>query len=119
MIRNPGVASILTGSLLLSSCGLVKVPFRVAGVVAEGVYSTGKGAVDASSDAFEKRRARKELEKAESEKKAAKEKEKEKAGKPQEPSILPPPDSIPPQQGPIIPIDDPQLPPIEPLPLPE
>jgi hypothetical protein len=116
MIRNLGIVSIFASSLLLSSCGLVKVPFRVAGVVAEGVYSTGKGAVDASTDAFEKRRATKELEKAENEKKAAK--ENEKASTPQEPSILPPPDAIPPQEGPIFPVDG-QLPPVEPLPLPE
>ena len=102
--------------LLITSCGLVKVPFRVAGVVAEGVYSTGKGAVDASSDAFEKRKAKKDLEKAAEEKKAAKEKAKE---APQEPSVLPPPDSVPLQQGPIIPIDNQPLPPIEPLPLPQ
>ena len=116
MIRFAAPAALFAGSLALCSCGLVKVPFRVAGAVAEGVYSTGKGAVDASSEAFEKRKARKDLEKAAEEKKAAKEKEKEKE---QDPSVLPPPDSVPPQQGPIIPVDNQPLPPIEPLPLPQ
>lgn len=106
------LALISCGCGALPSCGLVKMPFRVAGAVVDGVYVTGKGAVDASSSALEKRKARKEKEKAEAEKKEAKEKT-------EEPSVLPPPDAVTPAGGPVIPVDDQPLPPILPEPLPQ
>lgn len=117
MNRISGHTLILTAGLLLPSCGLVKMPFRVAGAVVDGVYVTGKSAADATSDALERRKAKKEKEKAEEEKKATAEKAKQEQE--QEPSVLPPPDAVTPVQGPVIPVDDQPLPPIIPEPLPQ
>lgn len=68
MLRYPAFGLILVA--ILPSCGLVKVPFKVAGAVVEGTAHVGKKAYDASADAF----ADSEEEKQE---KAKKEKEKE------------------------------------------
>lgn len=98
-----------------TSCKLVLMPVRVAGAVADGVYETGKGAVDASSDAMERRKARKEKEKQEAAKKEAQEKKTGAAkAKEEQQSLLPPPDALPTQE-PVIPIDDA---PVQPEPLP-
>lgn len=40
----------------LSACGLVRMPLRVLGSVAQGTYHAGKKAVTASSQAMEKRK---------------------------------------------------------------
>lgn len=41
-------------SLSLASCGLIKLPFKVAGAVVEGGAYVGKKAFDASADALTK-----------------------------------------------------------------
>ena len=41
---------------------MVKAPFRVAGALTNGVYQGGKKVVDASSEAMEKRKLKKEKE---------------------------------------------------------
>ena len=93
------------------SCGLVKMPFRVAGAVVDTTYEGGKKAVDATSDALERRKKRKEKEQAE--------KDKEEARKAQQgphpgtgnTPVLPP-QTLPPSQEPAIPVGptDPPLP---------
>lgn len=61
-------------ALPLASCGLIKLPFKVAGAVVEGTAHVGKKAYDASADAFSKSDEEKA---AAAEKKAAKQAEKE------------------------------------------
>lgn len=58
----------------LSSCGLVKLPFKVAGAVVEGTAKVGKKAYDKSADALTKSDEEKAKEAKEKEKKEAKEK---------------------------------------------
>ena len=58
----------------LSSCGLVKMPFKVAGAVVEGTAKVGKKAYDKSADAFTKSDEEKAEEAKEKEEKKAKEK---------------------------------------------
>jgi isoaspartyl peptidase/L-asparaginase-like protein (Ntn-hydrolase superfamily) len=65
----------LATALTFSSCGLIKVPFKVAGAVVEGTAHVGKKAYDASADAF----GDSEEEKKEKAKKAKEEAEKKKA----------------------------------------
>lgn len=103
---------------VLSGCGLVKMPFRVAGAVVDTAYEGGKKVVDTTSDALEKRKQKKQQEEAEAAKTDAR--TKSQAKKPEEPQgKLLPPDGVPTQQGPAIPVDDQPLPPVEPLPLPQ
>lgn len=69
---------VLLSSLgLLVSCGAVKLPFRVAGAVAQGTARAGKRAADSTSAAMERRRKAKEAaekqKEAEEQKKTAKE----------------------------------------------
>lgn len=87
-VRN-GIASLprmftrsaigLTYALALSSCGLVKVPFKVAGAVVEGTAHVGKKAYDASADAFgdteEEKKEKAKKKKEEAAKKQAEERE--------------------------------------------
>ncbi len=49
---------------ILSGCGLIKAPFRVAEGLTTHAYQGGKKVVDKSSAALEKRKERKEKEKA-------------------------------------------------------
>ena len=107
---------VISSTGLLTGCGLVKAPFRVAGAVVDSAYIGGKKVAKSTSVALEKRKLRKQKE----EEEAAKQEAKEQAPKPGEPGrLLPPPDSLPPNQGPIIPVDDQPIPPVEPLPLPQ
>ena len=80
-------------ALPLASCGLIKLPFKVAGAVVEGGAYVGKKAYDASADALTKSDEEKA---AAAEKKAAKQAEKEGKdpaakpdAKPAEPDMLP------------------------------
>lgn len=93
-------------SVAVSGCGLVKAPFRVAGALTNGAYQGGKKVVNASSDALEKRKLRKEHEKEEVAKGEAR-----KAGPSGE--AIPAP-TAPPTEGPIIPVDEPITPPQSP-----
>lgn len=61
-------------ALPLASCGLIKLPFKVAGAVVEGGAYVGKKAYDASADALTKSDEEKA---AAAEKKAAKQAKKE------------------------------------------
>jgi hypothetical protein len=91
---------------------LVKAPFRVAGALTNGAYQGGKKVVNASSDALEKRKLKKEHEKEQVAKEEAR-----KAGPSGE--IIPAP-TAPPTEGPIIPLDGPTTPPPQAeLPLPQ
>lgn len=81
---------------VLSGCGLIKAPFRVAGGLANGAYQGGKKV----SNAFEQRKLKKEHEKEELAKKEAR-----KAG-PSSGEIIPGP-TAPPTEGPIIPLSEP------------
>ena len=63
----------------LPSCGLVKVPFRVAGAVVEGTANVGKAGYQASKKAFSKSDEEKAKEKKEKAEKAKKEADEEKA----------------------------------------
>lgn len=94
---------ILLISIAVSGCGLVKAPFRVAGGLANGAYQGGKKVVNASSDAMEKRKLRKDHEKEQQ----AKE-ETRKAGPSTE--MIPGPTASP-TEGPIIPLFEPISPP--------
>jgi hypothetical protein len=77
--------------LPLASCGLIKLPFKVAGAVVEGGAYVGKKAYHASADALTKS----DEEKAEAaEKKARKQAEKE-AGKPTAKPAEPPAETLP------------------------
>lgn len=69
---------------LLSSCGLLKAPFTIAGSVVEGTYYVGEKMVTAPIDAYDRRQERKEAEK------AKKEKEDEKAGRQKPPAGVQP-----------------------------
>jgi hypothetical protein len=74
------LAILATASTLpVSSCGLVKVPFKVAGAVVEGTAHVGKKAYDASADAFgdseEEKKEKAKKKKEEAAKKQAEEKE--------------------------------------------
>lgn len=63
----------------LTSCGLVKAPFKVAGAVVEGTAKVGKKAYDKSADAFTKSDEEKAEEaKEEAEKEAKRESEEKK-----------------------------------------
>lgn len=104
---------------LLSGCGLVKAPFRVAGAVVDTAYEGGRKVAKSTSNALEKRKAKKLKEEAEAAKKEAGEKPQQQEEVGGSPGVLPPPDSIPVDQGPIIPLDDQPIPPVEPLPLPQ
>ncbi|QJE95849.1 DUF6726 family protein [Luteolibacter luteus] len=77
MLARPALG--LTFALALSSCGLVKVPFKVAGAVVEGTAHVGKKAYDASADAFgdteEEKKAKAKKKKEEAAKKQAEEKD--------------------------------------------
>ena len=78
-------------ALPLASCGLIKLPFKVAGAVVEGGAYVGKKAYHASADALTKS----DEEKAEAaEKKARKQAEKE-AGKPTAKPAEPPAETLP------------------------
>lgn len=102
MFRSPflllGVAAMFP---LLSSCGLVRAPFKVAGAVVEGTAKVGKKAYDKSANAFKKS----DEEKAEEAKEEAEKEAKEKAGEkkaqakilPQDPAQqpAPPPEPLP------------------------
>ncbi|WAC20357.1 hypothetical protein OVA24_03065 [Luteolibacter sp. SL250] len=112
-----GWALVLAGCLLLPSCGLIKMPFRVAGAVVDGAYVGGKKVAKNTSDALEKRKQRKQKEEEEAAKKDARGQTPEQAGAPQGPS--PSADSIPVDQSPAIPVDDTIPIPVEPLPLPQ
>jgi hypothetical protein len=63
----------------LTSCGLVKVPFRVAGAVVEGGANVGKAGYQASKKAFSKSDEEKAKEKKEKEEKLKREADEEKA----------------------------------------
>ena len=65
---------ILPTAWTLSSCGLVKAPFKVAGAVVEGTAKVGKKAYDKSANAFKKSDEEKAEEAKEKEEKEAKEK---------------------------------------------
>ncbi len=97
----------------LSSCGLVKMPFRVAGAMVEGTARAGKKAVDSTSNAMERRRQAREAEKKAEEKKAENEKAENAAEQPT--PVAPPPapgdDYLPP-----LPDLEPPLPDDAPLP---
>jgi hypothetical protein len=80
-------------TLPLASCGLIKLPFKVAGAVVEGGAYVGKKAYDASADALTKSDEEKA---AAAEKKARKQAAKEAKdpaakpdAKPAEPEMLP------------------------------
>ncbi|MCW1887176.1 hypothetical protein OKA04_20725 [Luteolibacter flavescens] len=63
----------------LPSCGLIKLPFRVAGAVVEGTADVGKAGYNASKKAFGKSEEEKAKEKKEKAEKAKKEADEEKA----------------------------------------
>ena len=93
----------------LTSCGLVKAPFKVAGAVVEGTAKVGKKAYDKSADAFTKSDEEKAEEaKEEAEKEAKREsEEKKKEAEAAKKEAVPPPDAT---QGQIP--DDDYLPPL-------
>lgn len=68
------VLAAALSALPLASCGLIKLPFKVAGAVVEGGAYVGKKAYDASADALTKSDEEKA---AAAEKKAAKQAKKE------------------------------------------
>lgn len=77
MRARPSVTRLRVVALLavpLASCGLIKLPFKVAGAVVEGGAYVGKKAYDASADALTKSDEEKA---AAAEKKAAKQAKKE------------------------------------------
>ncbi|RYD37312.1 MAG: hypothetical protein EOP87_03800 [Verrucomicrobiaceae bacterium] len=116
--RIAGWALVLAGCWVLPSCGLIKMPFRVAGAVVDGAYVGGKKVAKNTSDALEKRKQRKQKEeeavaKADARGQTPQKKTAEAQG------VLPTADSLPVDQAPAIPVDDQALPPIEPLPLPQ
>lgn len=96
MRARPSVTRLRVVALLalpLASCGLIKLPFKVAGAVVEGTAHVGKKAYDASADALSKSDEEKA---ADAKRKAAKQAEKEgkdpaaePAAKPADPEILP------------------------------
>lgn len=95
-------AALLLGAGL-SSCGLVKAPFKVAGAVVDGTAYVGKKAYDASAAPFKKspeEKAQEEKEKAAKEakeKKEAAEKAAKQGGQPQVPGTpTPQPQPAPP-----------------------
>jgi len=63
----------------LPSCGLVKLPFRVAGAAIEGTATVGKAGYNASKKAFSKSDEEKAKEKKEKAEKAKREAEEDKA----------------------------------------
>lgn len=63
----------------LPSCGLIKLPFRVAGAVVEGTADVGKAGYNASKKAFGKSDEEKAKEKKDKAEKAKREAEEEKA----------------------------------------
>jgi hypothetical protein len=71
--------SLLPFVLLMSSCGLVKLPFRVAGAVVEGTADVGKAGYNASKKAFSKSDEEKAKEKKEKEEKLKRAAEEEQA----------------------------------------
>lgn len=99
----------------LTSCGLVKAPFKIAGAVTNGAYQGGKKAVNATSGALERRKERKEQEKEAAAKAEAKKQMGESAipGLPQMPAGSQPilPNESAPVEGPIIPLSEPLAPP--------
>jgi hypothetical protein len=95
--------SLLLLSLTVSSCGLVRAPFRVAGGLANGAYKGGKKV----SDAMAERKLRKEQEKEQLAKEEARKEGKAKAE--QTGAIVPGP-TAPPAEGPIIPLDESKIP---------
>lgn len=116
--RFAGWALLLAGCYLLPSCGLIKMPFRVAGAVVEGTYVGGKKVAKNTSDALEKRKQRKQKEEEEAAKADAREKTpQQKTGEPQ--GVLPSADSLPVDQSPAIPVEDTIPLPVEPLALPQ
>lgn len=78
----------------LTSCGLVKAPFKVAGAVVEGTAKVGKKAYDRSADAFTKsdeEKAEEAKEEAEKEaKRELEEKKKEADAAKREGAVTPP-----------------------------
>jgi len=116
--------------LRLTSCGLVTLPFRVAGAVVEGTADVGKAGYNASKKAFGKsdeEKAKEKKEKAEKAKKAAEEDKAKRAAEinrhsdathqqqhlqdPQQPKGTSAGDTLPP-----LPPDNTPLPPDAPLP---
>lgn len=91
---------------LLSSCGLLRAPFTIAGTVVEGTYYVGEKMVTAPIDAYDRRQERKEAEK------EKKEKADEKAGRQKppagaQPTPLPEPLPLPEGSGELPPIPPP------------
>jgi len=93
-------------ALSLASCGLIKLPFRVAGAVVEGTAHVGKKAYDASADAFSKSDEEKA---ADAEKKARKQAEKEAKDPAAEPAAKPA-DTVPEMLPESAPAAEPELP---------
>jgi hypothetical protein len=102
---------LLACVMVVPSCGLVKMPFRVAGAVVDTTYEGGKKAVDATSDVLEKRKKRKEREQAEKDKEEARKAQQGPQPGAGHPPLLPP-QTLPPSQEPAIPVGptDPPLP---------
>ncbi len=73
------VLALLLVVFPLTSCGLIKLPFRVAGAVVEGTTDVGKAGYQASKKAFGKSDEEKAKEKKEKEEKLKREADEEKA----------------------------------------
>jgi hypothetical protein len=104
------VMAVLPMAWALSSCGLVRAPFKVAGAVVEGTAKVGKKAYDKSADAFTKsdeEKAEEAKEKAEKEAKRELEEKKKEAEAAKREGAMTPPDTTQDQ----IPNDD-YLPPL-------
>ena len=120
MVGRPALAFIIAIALSLTSCGLIKVPFKVAGAVVEGTAHVGKKAYNASADAFgdseeekkeKAKKAKEEAAKKQAEEKEARQKEVEAhAPATQASEAAPPPDDYlpdPPETNQTLPGDDP------------
>jgi hypothetical protein len=115
---NAGIVLLFVVCCVLPSCGLVKMPFRVAGAVVEGTYVGGKKVANSTSEALEKRKLRKKKEEEEAARNAAKgaaPEEKRAKSRQLEPAA----ESFPVDQSPAIPVEDSIPIPLEPLGLPQ
>jgi hypothetical protein len=74
---------------LLSSCVLIKAPFKITGAVVEGTYNVTEKVVTTPFDAYERRKERRDAEEVAEKEAEEKEKKKEESRRPSQPGYSP------------------------------